>query len=193
MTFKMTGNNRIITVYNLLADTKEFIGKGDAYIPAHTGLPAYCTDIEPPAAPDGQIQVFDDKTQGWLLVENHRDKTVYSTVDGSEIYITELGPLPEDTTIQPPPGGFVKWSGSEWERDKEAEKTAAIADAEEKKARLLSNANEQVSDLRIKLMLDMITDSDKEKLKKLVVYLDAVKNLDVNTAPDVLWPEIPDN
>lgn len=28
MTFEMTGENRTITVYNLRADTHEFIGKG---------------------------------------------------------------------------------------------------------------------------------------------------------------------
>ena len=40
MAFKMAGSDRIITIYNLSADTNEFIGKGDGFIPAHTGLPA---------------------------------------------------------------------------------------------------------------------------------------------------------
>ncbi len=47
MTFKMTGESRTITVYNFRADTCEFIGKGDALIPAFTGLPACCTSEKP--------------------------------------------------------------------------------------------------------------------------------------------------
>ncbi len=39
MAFKMTSTNRVITIYNLSSTTNEFIGKGDGFIPANTGLP----------------------------------------------------------------------------------------------------------------------------------------------------------
>ncbi|GDC82980.1 phage tail fiber assembly protein [Escherichia coli] len=47
MDFTMSEQPRTIKIYNLLAGTNEFIGEGDAYIPPHTGLPAYSTDIAP--------------------------------------------------------------------------------------------------------------------------------------------------
>lgn len=51
MAFKMCEEAQTLTVYNLRTDTQEFIGAGDAYIPPHTGLPANCTIIVPPAIP----------------------------------------------------------------------------------------------------------------------------------------------
>lgn len=48
MAFKFSEKDRTIRIYNLRADTREFIGAGDAYIPANTGLPADCTNIAPP-------------------------------------------------------------------------------------------------------------------------------------------------
>lgn len=192
MTFKMADKDRIISIYNLRADTKEFIGKGDAYIPAHTGLPAYCTDIEPPAALDGQIQIFDDKAQTWSLVDNYRGQTVYSITDGAAITITEPGPLPDNTTLTAPPDGFVKWNGSEWIKDEEAEKAAAVRAATEQKSALLTEANSRTADLRTKLMLEVITDEEKETLKVWVAYIDAVNAVDTSTAPDITWPEKPE-
>lgn len=37
MTFKMSDSDRMITICNLSADTDEFIGKSDGFIPAYTG------------------------------------------------------------------------------------------------------------------------------------------------------------
>lgn len=59
MTFKMSETDQTVTVYNLRSDTNEFIGSGDAFIPAHTGLPANCTTIKPPTIKAGFIAVFD--------------------------------------------------------------------------------------------------------------------------------------
>ncbi|EJU7708824.1 tail fiber assembly protein, partial [Salmonella enterica] len=77
MTFKMSSKAQTIKIYNLRSDTNEFIGAGDAYIPAHTGLPANCTDIAPPEIPASHIAVFDVETQTWSLKEDHRGETVY--------------------------------------------------------------------------------------------------------------------
>lgn len=61
MTFKFSDKDRTIRIYNLRADTREFIGEGDAYIPAGTGLPADCTDIAPPDITPGMAAVFNGK------------------------------------------------------------------------------------------------------------------------------------
>lgn len=58
MTFKMSDNAQTIKVFNLRADTSEFIGAGDAYIAPHTGLPANCTEIAAPAIPVDHVAIL---------------------------------------------------------------------------------------------------------------------------------------
>lgn len=99
MVFRMSEQPRTITIYNLLTGTNEFIGEGDAYIPPHTGLPANSTDIAPPDIPAGFVAVFNSDEASWHLVEDHRGKTVYDVASGDALFISELGPLPENVTV----------------------------------------------------------------------------------------------
>ncbi|EKG5786069.1 DUF4376 domain-containing protein [Salmonella enterica] len=117
MTFKMSEQAQTIKVYNLRSDTNEFIGAGDAYIPPHTGLPASCTDIAPPDIPASHTAVFDGEKQTWSLFEDHRGETVYDTTTGNPIYISEPGPLPENTTTQAPASPIDKFENGQWVAD----------------------------------------------------------------------------
>ena len=122
MAFRMSEQPRTIKIYNLLAGTNEFIGEGDAYIPPHTGLPANSTDIAPPDIPAGFVAVFNSDEASWHLVEDHRGKTVYDVASGDALFISELGPLPENVTWLSPGGEYQKWNGTAWVKDTEAEK-----------------------------------------------------------------------
>lgn len=117
MTFKMSDEAQTIKIFNLRSDTNEFIGAGDAYIPPHTGLPANCTDIAPPDIPASHIAVFDAETETWSLFEDHRGETVYDTTTGSQVYISEAGPLPENTTTQAPASPVDKFENGQWVAD----------------------------------------------------------------------------
>ncbi|EAW6539830.1 DUF4376 domain-containing protein [Salmonella enterica subsp. enterica] len=117
MTFKMSKEAQTIKVFNLRSDTNEFIGAGDAYIPPHTGLPANCTDIAPPDIPASHIAVFDAETETWSLHEDHRGETVYDTTTGNQVYISEAGPLPENTTTQAPASPIDKFENGKWVAD----------------------------------------------------------------------------
>ncbi|EAA2780069.1 DUF4376 domain-containing protein [Salmonella enterica subsp. enterica] len=117
MAFKMSNEPQIIKIFNLRSDTNEFIGAGDAYIPPHTGLPANCTDIAPPDIPASHIAVFDAGTQTWSLQEDHRGETVYDTTTGNQVYISEAGPLPENTTTQAPASPVDKFENGKWVAD----------------------------------------------------------------------------
>ncbi|ECS8429377.1 DUF4376 domain-containing protein [Salmonella enterica] len=117
MTFKMSDIPQTIKVYNLRSDTNEFIGAGDAYIPPHTGLPAGCTDIAPPDIPASHTAVFDAETQTWSLLEDHRGETVYDITTGNQVYISEPGPLPENTTTQAPASPIDKFENGQWVAD----------------------------------------------------------------------------
>ena len=121
MAFRMSEQPQTIKIYNLLAGTNEFIGEGDAYIPPHTGLPANSTDIAPPDIPAGFVAVFNSDKASWHLVEDHRGKTVYDVASGDALFISELGPLPENVTWLSPAGEFQKWNGTSWIKDTEEE------------------------------------------------------------------------
>ncbi len=114
MAFRMSEQPRTIKIYNLLAGTNEFIGEGDAYIPPHTGLPANSIDIAPPDIPAGFVAVFNSDEASWHLVEDHRGKTVYDVASGDALFISELGPLPENVTRLSPGGEYQKWNGTAW-------------------------------------------------------------------------------
>lgn len=113
----MSDTPQTIKIFNLRSDTNEFIGAGDAYIPPHTGLPANCTDIAPPDIPASHTAVFDSEKQTWSLYEDHRGETVYDTTTGNPIYISEPGPLPENTTTQAPSSLIDKFENGQWVAD----------------------------------------------------------------------------
>ncbi|MEL4016553.1 tail fiber assembly protein [Dryocola clanedunensis] len=64
MTFIMLDVSQVLMVYHFMPDTGEFIGRNNIFIPANTGLPAYCTTIKPPTVPDGSNVMWN----GWAWV-----------------------------------------------------------------------------------------------------------------------------
>ncbi|EAZ9263006.1 tail fiber assembly protein [Salmonella enterica] len=190
MDFKMSDKAQTIKIYNLRSDTNEFIGAGDAYIPPHTGLPANCTDIAPPDIPASHIAIFDAETEMWNLHEDHRGETVYDTQTGNPIYISELGPLPENVTLVSPDGEYQKWDGKAWVKDEAAETAAQLRQAEETKSRLLQIASEKIAPLQDAVDLGVATDEEKSQLGEWKKYRVLVNRVDT-TNPD--WPEVPVN
>ena len=189
MAFKMTDSNRVITIYNLSSSTNEFIGQGDGFIPANTGLPAYSTDIEPPLAKDGFVAVFDFESEKWSLVEDHRGKTVYDIHTGEAITINQLGKLPDDVVSVAPEGHFVKWDGKKWVHDTEAEKMAQITQATQQKESLIALAASKIAPLQDAVDLDIATEAEAALLlawKKCRVLLNRVDT----SKPE--WPPLPD-
>uniref|UniRef100_UPI003F84F41D tail fiber assembly protein n=1 Tax=Escherichia coli TaxID=562 RepID=UPI003F84F41D len=179
-----------ITIYNLLAGTNEFIGEGDAYIPPHTGLPANSTDIAPPDIPAGFVAVFNSDDASWHLVEDHRGKTVYDVASGDALFISEPGPLPENVTWLSPAGEYQKWDGVSWVKDEEAEKLFRIREAEEKKARLIQEATDNIAILQDAVNLEIATNEENSQLDSWRKYRVLVSRIDTSTAPDIVWPEL---
>ncbi|EBR9315741.1 tail fiber assembly protein, partial [Salmonella enterica subsp. enterica serovar Muenchen] len=173
---------------NLLSDTNEFIGAGDAYIPPHTGLPANCTDIAPPDIPASHIAVFDTETQTWNLKEDHRGETVYDTQTGKPIYISEPGPLPENVTSVSPDGEYQKWDGKAWVKDEAAETAARLRETEGTKSRLLQMASGKIAPLQDAVDLGLATDEEKSQLAEWKKYRVLVNRVDTSSP---IWPEIP--
>lgn len=191
MAFRMSEQPRTIKIYNLLAGTNEFIGEGDAYIPPHTGLPANSTDIAPPDIPAGFVAVFNSENKSWSLVEDHRGKTVYDVESGDALFISELGPLPENVTWLSPDGEYQKWDGTSWEKDKETEKLFQIREAEETKKSLMQVASEHIVPLQDAVDLEIATEEETSLLTAWKKYRVLLNRIDTSTAPDIDWPTIP--
>ncbi|MGK7246097.1 tail fiber assembly protein [Buttiauxella agrestis] len=191
MTFIMTSKNRTITVYNLRADTREFIGQGDALIPAFTGLPAHCTTAKPPEAAAGFIPVFDSETQSWQLTEDHRGEVVYSTTTGRQQYITEPGAYPPETTPVAPDTAWQKWDGSQWVVDAQAEHAAQVSEAQGMKNGQMKQAGDVIATLQDAVDFEMATEEETASLMAWKKYRVLLSRVDPEMAPDIVWPEMP--
>lgn len=187
----MTNTNRTITIYNLSSATNEFIGKGDGYIPANTGLPAYSTDIAPPTTKDGFVAVFNFDSGKWSLVEDHRGKVVYDIHTGESTTINQLGKLPDDVVSVAPEGHFVKWDGKKWVHDADAEKIAQITQATQQKESLLALAASKIAPLQDAVDLDIATEAEAALLLAWKKYRVLLNRINPNDTPDINWPEQP--
>ncbi|EFG1984208.1 tail fiber assembly protein [Escherichia marmotae] len=191
MTFRMSAEAQTIRVFNLLDGTNEFIGESDAYIPPYTGLPANTTDIAPPDVEAGFVAVFNSENKSWNIVEDHRGKTVYDVTSGDALFISELGPLPENVTWLSPEGEFQKWNGTAWVKDAEAEKLFRIREAEETKNSLMQVASEHIAPLQDAVDLEIATEEEKSFLASWKRYRVLLNRVDTSIAPDIEWPVIP--
>ncbi|HBE9179132.1 TPA: tail fiber assembly protein [Serratia fonticola] len=181
--------NQTVRVYNYRADTGEFVSESDAFIPAGTGLPAYCTQLLPPVAKLGYAIVFDGTN--WVVVQDHRGQIVYSTLDNRSFTISELGILPENTTLIKPDSIFDEWDGNGWVKNKEKEIEFNIKKLEEERTKLLSEASLKISYWQTKLLLGTIKEDEKSILLSWIDYIDAVNAIDLSKGNDVVWPVLP--
>ncbi|WP_288655702.1 tail fiber assembly protein [Pantoea sp. UBA6567] len=67
----------------------------------------------------------------------------------------------------------------------------ALAKAEQRKASLLSVAQETISIWQTKLLLGRISDAEKNSLNQWLDYIDAVQAIHTNILADIIWPSIP--
>ena len=188
MTFRMSAEAQTIRVFNLLDGTNEFIGESDAYIPPYTGLPANTTDIAPPDVEAGFVAVFNSENKSWNIVEDHRGKTVYDVTSGDALFISELGPLPENVTWLSPGGEYQKWNGTAWVKDTEAEKLFRIREAEETKNSLMQVASEHISPLQDAVDLEIATEEEISLLTAWKKYRVLLNRVDIL---EPVWPVQP--
>ncbi|ERT10059.1 tail fiber assembly protein, partial [Photorhabdus temperata] len=81
--------------------------------------------------------------------------------------------------------------GKEWVVDKDLLKAHQINEAKQQQATLLQQANETLSLLQDSVDLEVATDSEKAALLEWKKYRVLLTRVDVNQAPDVVWPEVP--
>lgn len=103
------------------------------------------------------------------VVEDHRGEKYYSTQDGSEIEIKELGSLPPTITTIPRPDIWHLYIDGEWvmTAEKEAEK------AEYEKQQKITSLNAELNQLKQDMVFAQIMGDDISEMKDRVLEIRA--------------------
>ncbi|EJU1117434.1 tail fiber assembly protein, partial [Escherichia coli] len=110
---------------------------------------------------------------------------------GDALFISELGPLPENVTWLSPEGEYQKWNGTAWVKDAEAEKLFRIREAEETKNSLMQVASEHIAPLQDAVDLEIATEEETSLLEAWKKYRVLLNRVDTSTAQDIEWPALP--
>jgi hypothetical protein len=178
-----------LKVYNFDAVSGEYAGTTDEFLLPGVGIPANACTVSPPSVAAGQVTIF--RNGGWVTEPDHRGETVYSVADGSEVTVAETGEYPSGTTTLKPSSVFDVWDGKKWVTDTDALRAANVAEATRDKAELISQANSTTQAWQTQLSLGIITEADKASLTVWMKYIQMVQAVDISTAPDISWPQIP--
>ncbi|EFN4700646.1 tail fiber assembly protein, partial [Escherichia coli] len=129
----------------------------------------------------------------WEYVPDHRGEVVYSTETGDTKEIAVPGDYPENTTTIAPLTPYDEWDGEKWVTDTEAQHSAAVGAAEAQRQSLIDAAMASISLIQLKLQAGRkLTQAETTRLNAVLDYIDAVTATDTSTAPDVIWPELPE-
>ncbi|WP_367168956.1 tail fiber assembly protein [Escherichia coli] len=182
-----------ITVYNYNGETREYISSSFEYLHIGVGVPAHSCVDAPGGKKDGFAIRRNADSTGWEYVEDHRGEIIYSTETGESKEITALGDYPEKTTTIAPLTPYDKWDGEKWVTDTEEQHSAAVDAAEAQRQSLIDAAMDSISLIHLKLRAGRnLTQAETTRLNAVLDYIDAVTATDTSTAPDVIWPGLPE-
>lgn len=181
-----------ITVFNYDGETREYLSSSVEYLAVGVGLPANSCIDAPGESKIGYAICREEDSTAWGYVIDHRGETVYSTETGESVAISMPGDYPVNTTTLAPATPYDTWNGSEWVTDTDAQHTADVEAAEQKKAALLVEAQATISLWQTELQLGIISDDDKASLIAWMNYIKSVQAVDTSAAPDINWPEKPE-
>ncbi|EHN5564674.1 tail fiber assembly protein, partial [Escherichia coli] len=149
------------------------------------------TGIDPGEYIPGRVAVFTGK--GWSHEEDHRNETVYSTENGAAVTVDYIGAIKDGYVTLSPLTPYDKWDGEKWVTDTEAQHDAAVEAAEAQRQSLIDAAMASISLIQLKLQAGRkLTQAETTRLNAVLDYIDAVTATDTSTAPDVIWPELPE-
>lgn len=189
--FKFSNKDQTLTVYNLSSDTSELIGTGDCFVPANTGLPAFCTNLKPPKEKVGFVVVFDADTGTWQYVADHRGKTYWNTQNRQMQVIDLLGDVPNEMTDKAPTSDFDTWDGNAWVKNAQAEKDFQTDIAARELKERMSLAINTISTLQDAVDLAMATEAEENRLTAWRTYRVLLSRIDTASTLDINWPPLP--
>ncbi|EEX2832668.1 tail fiber assembly protein [Escherichia coli] len=182
-----------IIVYNYNSETREYISASTEFLAVGVGIPAYSCLDEPGIHKAGYAICRSADLNSWEYVPDYRGEIVYNTETGDAKEITTPGDYPENTTTIAPLTPYDKWDGEKWVTDTEAQHSAAVDAAEAQRQSLMDTAIASISLIQLKLQAGRkLTPAETTRLNVVLDYIDAVTATDTSTAPDVIWPELPE-
>ena len=182
-----------ITVYNYDSETREYISASTEYLAVGVGMPAYSCLDAPGTHKAGYAICRSADLNSWEYVSDHRGEIIYSTETGESKEITAPGDYPENTTTIAPLTPYDEWDGEKWVTDTVAQHSAAVGAAEAQRQSLIDTAMASISLIQLKLQAGRnLTQAETARLNAALDYIDAVTATDTSTAPDVIWPELPE-
>ena len=186
-------NDGEIIVHNYDGETREYISTSTEYLAVGVGIPA-CSCLDAPGTHKAGYAICRSvDLNSWEYVPDHRGEVVYSTETGDTNEITVPGDYPENTTTIAPLTPYDKWDGEKWVTDTEAQHSAALDAAEAQRQSLINAAMASISLIQLKLQAGRkLTQAETTRLNAVLDYIDAVTATDTSTAPDVIWPELPE-
>ncbi|HBD5343670.1 TPA: tail fiber assembly protein [Escherichia coli] len=173
------------------AVTMEYAGWSDEYIHEGVSMPGNSTDVDPGEMVAGKVFMFTGT--GWRQEEDHRGETVYSTENGAAVTVDYIGAIKDGYVTLSPLTPYDKWDGEKWVTDTEEQHSAAVEVAEARRQSLIDAAMASISLIQLKLNAGRkLTQAETTRLNAVLDYIDAVTAKDTSTAPDVIWPELPE-
>ncbi|MCV8070412.1 tail fiber assembly protein [Escherichia coli] len=96
-----------------------------------------------------------------------------------------------------PPAGKIRIAGPDglpaWADIPKPSKAELISQAEQQKQRRIDDAMQSISVIQLKLRAGRkLTPDETINLNLTLDYIEAVEATDTSTAPDVIWPELPE-
>ncbi|EMV5383008.1 tail fiber assembly protein [Escherichia coli] len=96
-----------------------------------------------------------------------------------------------------PPAGKIRIAGPDglpaWADIPKPSKAELISQAEQQKQRRIDDAMQSISVIQLKLQAGRkLTPDETINLNLTLDYIEAVEATDTSTAPDVIWPELPE-
>ncbi|HCO5869476.1 TPA: tail fiber assembly protein [Escherichia coli] len=182
-----------VVIYNYDSKTREYLSTSTEYLAVGVGIPA-CSCLDAPGSYKAGYAICRSADfNSWEYVPDHRGEIVYSTETGESKEITVPGDYPENTTTIAPLTSYDKWDGEKWVTDTEAQHNAAVDAAEVRRQSLIDAAMASISLIQLKLQAGRkLTQAETTRLNAVLDYIDAVTATDISTAPDVIWPELPE-
>ncbi|AKJ42821.1 tail fiber assembly protein [Pragia fontium] len=188
--YGLANNEGIIRVYNVDSITGEYLNSTDELLVAGIGLPQYSYLDEPFVSRAGFAVCRRDGE--WQYIEDHRGKTAYVKHSGAEQIMSEVGPIPAELTLLKPMTIYDKWHDDRWVTDKNAEHQAEVDTAKIEKQQRDEQAKDEIVRLSDAIEFGIELDDDRDRLTAWRKYRILLNRVDIETAPNIQWPEQPE-
>ncbi|ENP6200873.1 tail fiber assembly protein [Escherichia coli] len=171
--------------------TGEYKGWSDEFINVGVSLPGCSTELEPQGNVKGKVSVFAGNE--WILKEDHRGETEFSTSDGHSITVNYIGPIREGFTLEAPASPFDKWEEGKWVASDEAQHAFEVVSAESRQQLLITEANAYMNGKQWpgKAAIGRLKGDELIQYGNWLDYLDALEAVDTSSAPEIIWPVPP--